>query len=71
PACHAGGREFESRPHRIKKATISMVAFFIYALWGSPSTSATANSPFFPQKLRGGASPQYSAEAGLFVSDVP
>ena len=30
PACHAGGREFESRPYRKNKRTTSVVLFVFY-----------------------------------------
>ena len=30
PACHAGGREFESRPYRNNKRTTSVVLFVFY-----------------------------------------
>ena len=32
PACHAGGREFESRPYRRKQMTERLSAFFIESI---------------------------------------
>ena len=35
PACHAGGREFESRRHRLKQKPRSYVGFFIFQEYGA------------------------------------
>jgi hypothetical protein len=35
PACHAGGREFESRRHRLKQKPRSYVGFFIFHKYGA------------------------------------
>ena len=44
PACHAGGREFESRPYRKNKRTTSVVLFVFMAL--AEFELATPKAPF-------------------------
>ncbi len=36
PACHAGGRGFESRPHRFKAASYERSGFFYYDIFWAP-----------------------------------